>query len=116
MTLQDPGQLGVQIVGPGHDVFLNSPSSPCKSLRESKLLQLPAHRAFGGLPGKLVCEEDEPGHASSRWDFFGTDVVRFIPPFEPGLGHLRSALTSTLWDWTPSGSPRPRGMPTSGLG
>lgn len=96
--------------------FLNSASSWSKALRESKLLQLPAHRAFGDLPGRLVCEEGEPGHASGRWDFFGTDVVRFIPPFEPGLGSLRRALTSTPWDRTPSGSPGRYGMPTLVLG
>lgn len=116
MTFQDPGQRGVQLMGTGRDFFLNAASSRSEALRESKLLQLPAHRAFGDVPGRLVCEEDEPGHASSRWDFFGTDVMRFFPPFEPGLGSLRRALTSTLWDQTLSGSPGPCGMPTLVLG
>lgn len=31
--------------------------------------------------------------------------MRFILPFEPGLGNLLRALVSALWDWAPSGSP-----------
>lgn len=115
VTFWDHSHLGVQTLGKGHDFFLNSVSSQSRSLRESKLWQLPAYRAFGDLPGRLVCEE-EPGHASSRWDFLGADVMRFIPPFEPGLGSLQRALTSTLWDWTPSRSPGHCGAPTLVLG
>ena len=81
-----------------------------------KLLQLPAHRALGDLPWKLVGGEDEPGHDASRWHFSGTDVImRFIPPFEAGLGSLWGALTFAVWDWTPSGSPGHCGMPSLAL-
>lgn len=53
--------------------------------------------------------------AKSSWSFFGTSVMTFIPPFDLGWGSLQRALTSTLWDWTPSGSPGLRGMPTLAL-
>ena len=65
--------------------------------------------------GRLVHREEEPEHAKSRWAFFGTDVMMFIPPFDLGWGSLQRALTSTLWDWTPSGSPGLCGMPTLAL-
>lgn len=72
LTVQeDPSQCG----GPDHwewSAFVPiSASSQSKSLRDNKLLQLPAHHALGGSPGGLVAGEEEPGHATSRWDFFG---------------------------------------------
>lgn len=46
-----PANSRDQLIGNGHYFFPISTSSQSKSLRESKLLQLPPHRAFGGLPG-----------------------------------------------------------------
>ena len=113
---RSPANWRVHITGNGYYFFPISTSSQFRSLRESKWLQLPPYCALGDLPWGLVWGGDEPGHANSRWDCFGTDVMTLIPPFELGLGSLRRALTSTLWDWTPSGSPGLCGMPTLALG
>lgn len=72
---RSPANWRVHVIGKGHCFFPISTSSQPRSFRDSKWLQLPPHRALGGLPGRLVCGEDEPGHAGSRWDFFGTDVT-----------------------------------------
>ena len=95
---------------------LRPPSS--RSLRESRMVAVassPWPWRLVVVAGRLVRREDEPEHVKSRWSFFGTDVMMFIPPFDLGWGSLQRALTCTLWDWTPSESPGLCGMPTLAL-
>lgn len=56
-----PANSRDRLIGNGHYFFPTSTSSQSKSLRESKLLQLPPHRAFGGLPGGWYVGKMSPG-------------------------------------------------------
>ena len=89
------------------------PPSP-RSLRESWMVAVAfspcAWRLMVGGGVELVRGEEEPGHARSRRDFFGTDVMMFIPPSDLGRGSLRRALgLDSIW------KSRVCGMPTLAL-
>ena len=105
MTFQEPSQLGVHIIGNDHCFFPNSTSSQSwvikRKLNGCSFLLTVRLETYGGGGGgrvELVRGEEEPGHAKSWRDFFGTDVMMFIPPFDLGRGSLRKALgLDSIW-------------------